>query len=281
MNKLLSACFFLIFLVSEIIAQSFTVATYNIRFDNPNDSLDLWKTRSSALTELIQFHNFDIFGTQEGLKNQLIDIKTMLPQYDYIGVGRTNGKEDGEYAAIFYKPNQFKLVQQGNFWLSTVTDRPNVGWDAAYPRICTWGKFTEKASGLTFFVFNVHFDHRGVQARQESAKLILTKVKEIAGKAPAILTGDFNVDETNESYLLLKNSELFKDAFEIAEVKLAPNGTFNEFNVNIKPVGRIDHIFLTKEFEVQRFGILTNTYNGRYPSDHFPVMVKIKYKKQK
>lgn len=281
MNKLLSACFFLIFMVSGIIAQSFTVATYNIRFDNPNDSLDLWKTRSSALTELIQFNNFDIFGTQEGLKNQLIDIKTMLPQYDYIGVGRTNGKEDGEYAAIFYKPNQFKLVQQGNFWLSTVTDRPNVGWDAAYPRICTWGKFTEKASGLTFFVFNVHFDHRGVQARQESAKLILTKVKEIAGKAPAILTGDFNVDETNESYLLLKNSELFKDAFEIAEVKLAPNGTFNEFNVNIKPVGRIDHIFLTKEFEVQRFGILTNTYNGRYPSDHFPVMIKIKYKKQK
>lgn len=281
MNKLLSACFFLIFLVSGIIAQSFAVATYNIRFDNPNDSLDLWKTRSSALTELIQFHNFDIFGTQEGLKNQLIDIKTMLPQYDYIGVGRNDGKEDGEYAAIFYKPNQFKLVQQGNFWLSTVTDRPNVGWDAAYPRICTWGKFTEKASGLTFFVFNVHFDHKGVQARQESAKLILTKVKEIAGKAPAILTGDFNVDETNESYLLLKNSELFKDAFEIAEVKLAPNGTFNEFNVNIKPVGRIDHIFLTKEFEVQRFGILTNTYNGRYPSDHFPVMVKIKYKKQK
>lgn len=281
MHKLLSACFFLIFLVSGIIAQSFTVATYNIRFDNPNDSLDLWKTRSSALTDLVQFHNFDIFGTQEALKNQLIDIKTKLPQYDYIGVGRTDGKEDGEFAAIFYKPNQFKLVQQGNFWLSTITDRPNVGWDAAYPRICTWGKFTEKASGLTFFVFNVHFDHKGVQARQESAKLILAKVKELAGKTPAILTGDFNVDETNESYLLLKNSGILKDAFEIAEVKLAPNGTFNEFNVNSKPVGRIDHIFLTKEFEVQRYGILTNTYNGRFPSDHFPVMIKIKYKKQK
>ncbi|HEX3008061.1 MAG TPA: endonuclease/exonuclease/phosphatase family protein [Bacteroidales bacterium] len=269
----------LIFLLTDISAQSIDVATYNLRYKNNNDSLDLWENRYPVIASLIKYNNFEIFGTQEGLNSQLKDLKSALPEYSYIGVGRTDGKEDGEYAAIFYKTAQFKLLEQGTFWLSTVTDKPNVGWDAALPRICTWGKFTEKSSGLTFFMFNVHFDHKGVQARQESAKLILSKMKEMAGKTPAILTGDFNVDETNESYALLHNSGVLKDAYEIAEIKFAPNGTFNSFNVNSKPVGRIDHIFLTSGFEVQRYGILTNTYNGRYPSDHFPVLVKLKYHK--
>lgn len=260
-------------------AQTFNIATYNLRYDNPHDSLDLWKNRYKPLADLVKFYNFDIFGTQEGLKNQIGDLISVLPEYDFIGVGRTDGQEAGEYAAIFYKTAQFKLMDKGTFWLSPVTDKPNVGWDAALPRICTWGKFTDRDSKLTFFVFNVHFDHKGIEARKESAKLILSKVQEIAGKHPAILTGDFNIDETNDSYMLLKNSEILKDAFDIAEVKLAPNGTFNGFNVNSKPVGRIDHIFLSKHFEVQKYGILTNTYNGHFPSDHFPVMVKIKYKK--
>jgi endonuclease/exonuclease/phosphatase family metal-dependent hydrolase len=262
-----------------ISAQSFQVGTYNLRFDNKRDSLDLWKDRHKALSDLVRFNNFEIFGTQEGLKNQLEDLKNDLPQYEYIGVGRTDGKEAGEHSAIFYNTAKFKLLLQGTFWLAPVTDKPNVGWDAALPRICTWGKFTDKGSGFTFFMFNVHFDHIGVQARQESAKLILAKVKEMAGKTPAILTGDFNVDETNESYLLLKNSGIMQDAYEIAQFRLAPNGTFNGFKIGGKPVGRIDHIFLTPQFDVVRYGILTNTYNGRYPSDHFPVMVQLKVKK--
>ena len=279
MIKPLFTAILLIWLVLGVSAQTLNVASYNIRYDNPHDSLDLWKNRFSVIADMVRFYNFDIFGTQEGLKNQLQDLKSALPQYDYIGVGRTDGKEAGEYAAIFFNTSKFNLIQQGNFWLSTILDRPNVGWDAALPRICTWGKFTDKSTGFTFFMFNVHFDHRGVQARKESAKLILEKVKEMAGKSPAILTGDFNVDENNESYTLLKNSGILKDAYEIAEIKLAPNGTFNSFNVNSKPIGRIDHIFLTSQFEVIRYGILTNTYNGRFPSDHFPVMINIKYKK--
>lgn len=279
MIKSLFASLLLVLTISVSSAQTFNIATYNVRYDNPNDSLDLWKNRYSHLADLVKFYNFDIFGTQEGLKHQLGDLISALPEYDYFGVGRTDGKEAGEYTAIFYKTSQFKLMDQGTFWLSAITDKPNVGWDAALPRICTWGKFTERDSKLTFYVFNIHFDHKGVQARLESSKLILAKVQEIAGKHPAILTGDFNIDEKNEGYMLLKNSVVLFDAYEKAEVKLAPNGTFNGFNVNIKPVGRIDHIFVTKHFEVQKYGILTNTYNGRYPSDHFPVMVKIKYRK--
>ncbi len=278
MNKLffsfLLFCFF-----SSIHAQSLDVATYNIRFDNRNDSLDLWENRFNTIADMIRFYNFDIFGTQEGLKHQLEDLKLKLGKYDYIGVGRDDGKEAGEYAAIFYKSSKYKLEKKGNFWLSTITDTPNKGWDAALPRICSWGKFTDKSKKFTFYFFNVHFDHIGVVARLESSKLILAKIKEIAGKVPVILTGDFNVDETNESYYILKNSEILQDAFDVAAVKLVPNGTFNSFNVNSKPVGRIDHIFLSKNFEVSRYGILTNTYNGRYPSDHFPVMVKVEYKK--
>lgn len=271
----------LLLCITGVSAQSLTVATYNLRYDNPRDSLDLWKNRYPALADLVQFHNFDIFGTQEGLKHQLEDLKKVLTTYEYIGVGRNDGKEAGEYVAIFYKKDKFKVLESGTFWLSPDTEKPNVGWDAALPRICSWGKFKEKSSGFVFYFYNVHFDHIGIQARKESALLILSKIRASSGKIPVILTGDFNVDENNESYILLKDSETLRDAYEIASIRLAPNGTFNSFDVTRKSVGRIDHIFLSPGFEVSRYGILTNTYNGRYPSDHFPVMIKVSHKKLK
>lgn len=277
-SKLMSLLVFMMCSVN-FYAQSFNVATYNLRYDNPGDSLDLWKNRLPVIANMIKFYDFEIFGTQEGLKHQLNGVRELLPDYSYIGVGRNDGKDGGEHAAIFYKTSRFKLLEQGNFWLSQQTDHPNKGWDAALPRICSWGKFTDRSSGLTFYMFNIHFDHVGVVARQESSRLILSKIKEMAGKTPVILTGDFNVDENNESYLLLKNSGVLSDAFDLAKVKFAPSGTFNNFDITGKPEGRIDHIFLTSGFDVQRYGILTNTYNGRYPSDHFPVMVQVSYKK--
>lgn len=277
-SKLVSLLVFMMCVVN-LSAQSFNVATYNLRYDNPGDSLDLWKNRLPVIADMVKFYDFEIFGTQEGLKHQLEAVQEQLPGYNYIGVGRTDGKEGGEHAAIFYKTSRFKLLDQGNFWLSPHTDHPNKGWDAALPRICSWGKFTDLRSDWTFYLFNIHFDHVGVVARQESSKLILSKIKDMAGKTPVILTGDFNVDENNESYFLLKNSGVLTDAFDLAKVKLAADGTFNNFDITAKPKGRIDHIFLTSGFEVQRYGILTNTYNGRYPSDHFPVMIQVSYKK--
>lgn len=287
-------------------AETMVVATFNIRNANGGDSINGngWGQRCPYIAQLVQFHGFEIFGTQEGKYPQLQDLKAAMPGYDYIGVGRDDGKQAGEFSAIFYKTDRFEVLEHGDFWLSPETDHPNKGWDAALPRICTWGKFKEKNSGFEFIYFNLHMDHIGVQARSESAKLILQKVKEQPSHIPVILSGDFNVDQTNESYALLNNSGVMRDAYEMADLRYAPNGTFNGFHPDRMTTSRIDHIFLSDDFQVLKYGILTDTYrtpvkesaekekNGnfpkevsmqkyeaRMPSDHFPVMIVVEFAK--
>ena len=277
------------------------VATYNLRLSNLGDSLqgDGWGQRAPYVAKLIQYHEFDIFGTQEGKHHQLEDLKAMMPEYEYIGVGRDDGAQGGEYAAIFYKPERFELLDSGNFWLSEDTTQPNKGWDAECIRVCTWGKFLDKLSGNTFVHFNLHMDHIGVVARAESAKLILEKIKAFPEKLPVMLSGDFNVDQLNESYLLLQNSGILSDAYTTADMVYANNGTFNAFQPDAMTEERIDHIFLSPEFKVKKYGILTDTYRSpadetdtvdtsnfpkelglmkytaRTPSDHFPVAIRV------
>ncbi len=277
------------------------VATYNLRLSNLGDSLqgDGWGQRAPYVAKLIQYHEFDIFGTQEGKHHQLEDLKAMMPEYEYIGVGRDDGAQGGEYAAIFYKPERFELLDSGNFWLSEDTTQPNKGWDAECIRVCTWGKVLDKLSGNTFVHFNLHMDHIGVVARAESAKLILEKIKALPEKLPVMLSGDFNVDQLNESYLLLQNSGILSDAYTTADMVYANNGTFNAFQPDAMTEERIDHIFLSPEFKVKKYGILTDTYRSpadetdtvdtsnfpkevglmkytaRTPSDHFPVAIRV------
>ena len=277
------------------------VATYNLRLSNLGDSLqgDGWGQRAPYVAKLIQYHEFDIFGTQEGKHHQLEDLKAMMPEYEYIGVGRDDGAQGGEYAAIFYKPERFELLDSGTFWLSEDTTQPNKGWDAECIRVCTWGKFLDKLSGNTFVHFNLHMDHIGVVARAESAKLILEKIKAFPEKLPVMLSGDFNVDQLNESYLLLQNSGILSDAYTTADMVYANNGTFNAFQPDAMTEERIDHIFLSPEFKVKKYGILTDTYRSpadetdtvdtsnfpkevglmkytaRTPSDHFPVAIRV------
>ena len=274
MKKLIYSFLFVLCSVFALQAESMVVATYNLRNANAGDSTNGngWGQRYPYIAQLVQFHGFDIFGTQEGKYHQLQDLKNAMPGYDYIGVGRDDGKQAGEYSAIFYRTGKFEVLDHGDFWLSTITDRPNKGWDAVLPRICTWGKFRDKQTGFTFLFFNLHMDHIGVQARAESAKLILKKLKEFPEKLPAILTGDFNVDQ------------------------------HNAFHADRKTDSRIDHLFLTKEFDVKKYGVLTDTYRSeakdakneqnanfpkevsmqkhvaRVPSDHFPVMIVVEVK---
>jgi len=282
-------------------AQQLTVATYNLRNDNNKQDAaqgDGWQQRLPIAAGLIRFHGFDIFGTQECLHHQLEGLKQALPGFAYTGSGRDDGKQAGEYSAIFYNTTKFKLLDHGDFWLSENTTEPNKGWDAVLPRICSWAKLQLKENGKTLYFFNVHFDHVGKIARKESAKLILQKVKELAGNHTAILTGDFNVDQHSDSYQVLEGSSILQDAYEVADFKYANNGTFNAFNPNSKTESRIDHVFLTTDFQVQKYGVLTDTYRSplkdkeeaytsgnfprevslkdfraRVPSDHFPVMV--------
>ncbi|HVU83876.1 MAG TPA: endonuclease/exonuclease/phosphatase family protein [Puia sp.] len=304
MKKISGLGIIFVLATSFLYAQRLNVATYNLRYANHGDSLNGngWGARCPVIASLIRFHDFDIFGTQEGLFHQLEDLKGNLPGYAYTGIGRDDGKNGGEHSAIFYKVSKFSLLKKGDFWLSTVTDRPNKGWDAVLPRICSWGQFRENKTGFTFFFFNLHMDHIGVVARAESAKLVLEKIRELAGTAPVILTGDFNVDQTSEPYRLLNSSDLLRDSYDLSAFRYALNGTFNNFKTDGKTDSRIDHIFLSKPFKVRRYGILTDSYRSpavdtatatsanfpkevslsaytaREPSDHFPVMVEIEVK---
>ena len=304
--KIRNITFLLTIFMASIAAMSaqdavFNVATYNIRQLNDGDTRagNGWQQRAPIIAQLALFHDFDIFGTQEGKHHQLEDLKAMMPEYEYIGVGRDDGAQGGEYAAIFYKPERFELLDSGNFWLSEDTTQPNKGWDAECIRVCTWGKFLDKLSGNTFVHFNLHMDHIGVVARAESAKLILEKIKAFPEKLPVMLSGDFNVDQLNESYLLLQNSGILSDAYTTADMVYANNGTFNAFQPDAMTEERIDHIFLSPEFKVKKYGILTDTYRSpadetdtvdtsnfpkevglmkytaRTPSDHFPVAIRV------
>jgi len=153
------------------------VASYNIRMDTQSDSLNAWEYRKDKVNALIRFYDMDIFGTQEGFLHQLQDMARMT-EYAYFGSGRDDGKTAGEHSAIFYRKDRFELLETGDFWLSETPDVPGKGWDATCcNRICSWGKLKEKSTGKTFYVFNVHFDHQGVVARQESGKLMIKKMQ--------------------------------------------------------------------------------------------------------
>lgn len=278
------------------------VGTYNIRNHNSDDDArgDRWENRCRVITEQINFEHPDVFGTQEVLHHQLGDLLDGLDGYGYIGVGRDDGKTAGEYAAIFYDKNRVALEEEGNFWLSETPDKPGLGWDAACIRICTWGRFRDLSNDSTFYFFNLHTDHVGVTARREAAKLVVNKIREITGGAPVILTGDFNVDQNDSTYSIFTDSGLLVDSYEKARLRFAENGTFNSFDPDLHTDSRIDHVFVSHGWTVDRYGVLTNSYwtpvdeaepekgrdapqqidfksfDRRLPSDHYPVMVHLK-----
>jgi endonuclease/exonuclease/phosphatase family metal-dependent hydrolase len=256
-------------------AQKITIGTYNIRYDNPGDTGNRWVDRAPVVSNLIRFHDFDLFGIQEGLKNQVDDIATALPEYDHYGKGRDDGKDAGEHSTIFYKKDRFKVLKSGDFWLSETPDKPGKGWDATCcNRICSWLHLEDKKTKKQFYAFNVHFDHQGVVARRESSKLIIAKIKEIAGQAPVLFTGDLNGGRDTEWYQSLATSGLLTDVFTKVKFPYANNSSFNSFRT---PRGKtvIDHIFMTKQFTASKWGILTDSYYGKYPSDHFPVLAVV------
>lgn len=263
-------------------AQQFTVGSYNVRYDSPNDAGNLWADRSPVVAALLRFHDFDVLGTQEGLKNQLDDIAKALPAYAYHGAGRDDGKDKGEHAAIFFKKDKYKLLKKGDFWLSETPEKPSLGWDATCcNRICSWVYLQDVQTKKKFYFFNAHYDHQGVQARLESSKLILAKIKEIAGKELAILAGDFNGGHDSEWYKTLANSDLLKDTYKQVEFPYANNASFNAFGKQITRKDIIDHVFITNDFNVSKWGILTDTYHGKYPSDHFPILVELSFTSKK
>ncbi|GAB3942990.1 endonuclease/exonuclease/phosphatase family protein [Spirosoma harenae] len=255
-------------------SEPITVASYNLRYKNKSDGVNSWDNRKENVKALIRFHEFELFGTQEALREQLNDIAE-LPDYAFIGAGRDDGKEAGEHSAIFYKKDRFKVLQSGNFWLSETPDKPGKGWDATCcNRISSWAKFNDVKTKKEFYFFNVHFDHQGVEARRESGKLMVAKIKEIAKNNPVILTGDFNSTPETEQIQAIKT--LLSDSHDVtATPAYGPEGTFNSFKFDAPMDKRIDYIFVSKPFSVLKYGVLTDAKEQRYPSDHQPVMIKV------
>lgn len=302
-KKLLLSLLFTAFAVVQLPAQML-VGSYNIRLKVSSDSIagNVWQKRCQVICDQVNFMSPDIFGAQEVLHVQLLDMLAGLDGYDYIGVGRDDGKTGGEYAAIFYKTDRLRLLDQGNFWISETPDRPGLGWDAACVRICSWGKFARQTDtdDDAFYYFNLHMDHVGVIARREGAKLIVSKIRDIAGNAPVIVTGDFNVDQNDEIYSIFTQSGLLKDSFLASRLRFSENGTFNSFDTDLYTNSRIDHVFVSPCWNVVAYGVLTNSYwtpdeasaqqmkghdapqeisfsryTRRQPSDHYPVFVRL------
>lgn len=276
MKKIALALSLLLALSQGTFAQKNTinVASYNLRYNTPNDGVNAWPNRKENVKGLIRFHEFDIFGVQEALIGQLKDVAE-LTEYTFYGKGRDDGKEGGEHSAIFYKKDRFKALQSGDFWLSETPDKPGKGWDATCcNRIASWVKFQDLLSKKEFYFFNVHFDHQGVEARRQSGHLMVKKISEIAGKSTVILTGDFNSTPETEQIKTIQG--LLNDSHEVTkQPPYGPQGTFNSFKFDAPMDKRIDYIFVSKNIDVLKYGVLTDAREQRYPSDHQPVLIKI------
>lgn len=251
-----------------------TVATWNLRLNTPADGLNAWPLRREAVKALILRHGFDVLGTQEGLADQ-IDELAGLPGYAQVGVGRDDGRRAGEFAAIFYRRERFAAVDHGDFWLSETPERPSRGWDArCCNRLASWARLREPASGREFVVLSVHFDHEGAVARRESARLVLRRLRQIAGDLPAVCVGDFNATPASEPIRLM--TAALRDAREAAlEPPAGPVGTFNGFAAEAPLNERIDYVFVGPGWRVLRYAALDDRHAGRWPSDHLPVMTRL------
>ena len=268
--------FILLTITSSIYSQQHTIISYNIRYDNNWDIENSWEIRRSNIIQMLFKYSPSIIGIQEGLLNQVQYIDSSLINYDYVGVGRDDGKEKGEFCAIYFDTTRYVLLKNSTFWLSETPDTISVGWDAALERICTYGLFKDRITKKEFWVFNTHFDHMGIIAREKSSGLILKRIKKINRQSlPVILMGDFN-SIPNSPPVKEIVTEL-SDALQISTEKLhGPRGTFNGFNEDLPIEKRIDYIF-TKNLKVLSYTHVNDRLeNNRHISDHLPVMIKIK-----
>jgi len=256
------------------------VLTFNIRYAEPDDGLDAWPLRRDQVAGLVRFHRPDVAGLQEVLATQLDDLLGRLPGYEAFGEGRDGGRS-GEHCTILYRPDRLELLEQDTFWLSDRPDRPGPAWGAKLSRICTWGRFRERASGEALSVWNVHLDHQSQQAREKSAELLSQLIGELSSGEPAVLLGDFNCGEDSSAYARLVGyrpphaAPLVDALYAAREPGYGPSGTFTGFGQGQVAGQRIDHVFVRGPLRVERHAVLSDTRDGRTPSDHRPVLADL------
>ena len=259
------------------------VMSYNIRLDVESDGVNRWDARKEKVAALMNYYEADFIGGQEVQHHQLQYLLSQLKSYNYTGVGRDDGKEAGEYSCIFYNKERFELIQQATFWLSPTPDSVSMGWDAACRRVCTYGLFRSKKTKQFLWVFNTHFDHMGVTARIESARLITAKITALTKEKnyPVVLTGDFNSKPDEAPAMYMK--EHFTNARSVSTTApYGPADTWNGFQFAKKPIGCIDYIFISgnSKWAVSKFATITDSYDIKYPSDHFPILATLQMIKQ-
>lgn len=263
------------FLASDILAQSkpssdIKVMTFNIRYGTANDGENSWQFRRENLFTTIKKFGPEILGLQEALFFQIDEILKQFPNMALIGVGRDDGKQAGEYSCILYDKSRFKVDTTETFWFSETPTVPgSKNWGNNITRICTWAKFTDSVSKKKFYFYNLHIDHESQPSREKSTELLLTKMNIQGEKLPEILTGDFNCGDINPAIRAITNGGLV-DSYRVLHKKTADEGSFNEFKGRTSGE-KIDFIFISKHLKVKNAEIVRDSYNGKFPSDHFPV----------
>jgi endonuclease/exonuclease/phosphatase family metal-dependent hydrolase len=269
--------------VTCVNAQPLRVMSYNIRLDTKADGINQWGNRIEKVSQLIKENNPDLLGVQEALHNQMMDLKDNLTEYEFVGNGRDDGKEKGEYAAIFYKKDRFEVIDQKTFWLSETPEVPgSKSWDAAITRVVTYAVLKDKSSGRTFAYFNTHFDHIGKEARKNSATLIKTQLNTLKltslskNKIPLIVSGDFNSEPTDEPYKIMIDGKVVK----LSDARPATDltGTFCGFEVGAIKCKTIDYIFHSSHWKSSEYKVIQDNDGNYYPSDHLPVMASFTLK---
>ncbi len=267
----------IIFLIQNIFSQTdnIKVMTYNIRCGYCEDSSDVnnWSNRKYLVAYMIKTHSPDLIGLQEAEMFQVKELIEMLDEYDWYGVSREDGKEGGESTAILFRKNRFTVEERKTLWLSETPELVSKGWDAMYKRTVTIIKLKDLMSSIEFYYFNTHFDHIGEVARTESSEMIVNEIGKFSTKYPVILSGDFNYRSTSDGYKIITN-KIF-DTQSISKNESGGNITFNGFGKDIQPDNKIDFIFVNDKVEVLNHTIDTTTFNGLYPSDHYPVITEI------
>ncbi|KAF2329571.1 endonuclease/exonuclease/phosphatase family protein [Flavobacterium ginsenosidimutans] len=274
-NKLVLAVMLLL-ASNSFFGQNLKIMTYNIRLDVASDGENAWPNRKDYFNSQIQFYSPDIFGVQEATPNQVLDIAAAQTNYNRFGIGREeNGT--GEACTIYYKKDRFKVEQSNTFWLSETPNVVSRGWDAACNRVCTYGLFKDLKTKKLFWVFNLHLDHMGEEARMKGVQLALSKMAALNTKNyPAFLMGDFNSEPNTAQIGEIK--KVMDDTKDVSKEKpFGPSGTFNDFKHNEPVTLLLDYIFISKNsgLNIQKHAVLSDSKDLKYPSDHLPVLIEI------
>jgi len=256
------------------------VMTFNIRYDNPRDSMNAWPYRAAQVCDFINNEKPDLIGMQEVLLRQYVVLDSALTDYISVGVGRDDGARGGEMNPVFFKKERFDMIRTITFWLSDTPDVPgSKGWGASLPRIVTWMELADKNTHEHFFYFNTHFAHDSDSARIMSSRILLDQVAKISDGSPFIITGDFNMPPTSTGYSILigpaESVPALKDTYTISEKRpWGPTYTFNGFSD--KPgTGRIDYIFVKNGMRALEHRTMIKKEGGVFISDHWPVEATI------